>query len=92
MKKLLKSKNLWIFLIALLTTVCASINVINWSFDFDGNDFKWIIVFGVLCVLFSKALEKTNKRLLICSRYIWFCNILLYYAGEHGDNRRSYHL
>lgn len=70
MKKLLESKNLWIFLVALVTTFCVSINVVNGSFNFDGNDFKWILVFGILCVLFSKALEKTDKRLLICSRYI----------------------
>lgn len=37
------------------------------SFYFQGNDFKWIIVGTVLCILFSKALEKYNKRLLICS-------------------------
>lgn len=70
MKKLLKSKNLWIFLVALVTTFSISINVVNGSFQFDGNDFKWILVLGVLCVLCSKALEESDKRLLICSRNI----------------------
>lgn len=68
MKKILKCKNLWIFLISIITTISISLNVVNGSFSFEGNDYKWVLLVAVLCVLFRKALEKYNKRLAICSR------------------------
>lgn len=70
MKKLLKNKDLWIFLVAIITTLSISMNVIGGRFYLDGNNFKWILILGILCILFSKALENSNKRLLICSRYL----------------------
>lgn len=70
MKKLVKSKKLWTFFVALVTTFSIGINVVNGSFQFNGNNFEWVLVLGVLCVLCSKALEKSDKRLLICSRNI----------------------
>ena len=84
MSKIIKYKNLWIFIISIITTFSISLNVINGSFAFEGNDFKWIIVVGILCILFSKALEKYNKRLLICSgiySFIISCFIILGYAA-----------
>lgn len=68
MKKLVKNKNLWIFILSLITTICISVNTINGAFTFHGNDFKWILMVAIFCLLFSKAIEKYNKRLFICSR------------------------
>lgn len=68
MKKVLKCKNLWIFLVSIITTISISLNVVNGSFSFEGNDYKWVLLVAMLCLLFSKTLEKYNKRLAICSR------------------------
>lgn len=70
MQKLTKSKNMWIFILSIITTFSISMNVVNGSFSFDGNNFKWIVLIAILCILFSKALEKYTKRLVICSRTI----------------------
>lgn len=70
MQKIIKLKNIWIFILSIITTVAISLNVVNGSFLFDGNNFKWILLIIVLCVLFSKALEKCTKKLVICSRTI----------------------
>ena len=70
MKQILKNRILWIFILALITTFSISMNIVNGSFMLDGNNFKWILVFGILCVLFSKSIENIEKRLLICSRNI----------------------
>ena len=67
MKKILKSKNLWILIISIVTTICYSVNVVNGEFRFFGNDFKWILMAAILCILFNKALEQKDKRLYICS-------------------------
>lgn len=76
MKKILKNKNFMIFMLSLITTISISIKVVNSSFVFDGNNFIWIFIFGILCVFFNKAIEAINKRLLICSRSlrIYNCN------------------
>lgn len=68
MKKILNNKNLWILIMSIVTTICISIKVVNGSFSFEGNDFRWILLIAVLCIVISKASEKYNKRLLICSR------------------------
>lgn len=70
MKKILQEKNLWIFFVSIITTISISLNVVNGRFSFEGNDFRWILLIAVLCILISKALEKYNKRLFICSRYL----------------------
>lgn len=70
MKKIEKYKNLLILIISALTTVCISLNVVNGSFSFEGNDFRWIIQVAIFCILISKASEKYNKRLFICSRHL----------------------
>lgn len=70
MQKVIKSKNLWIFILSIITTISISLEVVNGAFYFDGNNFKWILLVAALCVLFSKALEKYTKRLVICSRNI----------------------
>ena len=70
MKQILKNRILWIFILALITTFSISMNIVNGSFMLDGNNFKWILVFCILCVLFSKSIENIEKRLLICSRNI----------------------
>lgn len=68
MQRLMKYKNIGIFILSIVTTFSISLNVVNGSFSFEGNDYKWILLIVMLCILFSKALEKTNKRLTICSR------------------------
>ena len=78
MRQLLKNKNLWIFIMSLITTFSISMNVVNGSFMFDGNNFKWILILGILYILFSKAIENANKRLIVCSRNIWIYNIIFY--------------
>ena len=72
LKKLIEYKNLWIFILSIITTLSISLQVVKGSFYFDGNNFKWIVIIGILCILFSKALEKYNKRLLICSAVYGF--------------------
>ncbi len=67
MMKILKNKNLWIIIISIITTMSISINVINGSFRFYGNQFKWVIVLFLIYLLLKKALEKPTKRLIICS-------------------------
>lgn len=70
MGQILKNRKLLIFILALTTTFSISMNIANGSFMLDGNNFKWTLVFGILCVLFSKSTENIEKRLLICSRNI----------------------
>lgn len=68
MKKILNNKNLWILIISIITTICISLKVVNGSFSFEGNDFRWVLLIAILCIVISKAFEKYNQRLLICSR------------------------
>ena len=68
MKKILRNKNLCSLIISIVTTICISVKVVNGSFSFEGNDFRWIVLMTILCIVISKAFEKYNKRLLICSR------------------------
>lgn len=67
MQKILKYKNVLIFILSIITVIAISINVAGNEFVYDGNNFKWVILLIILCVLFSKAKEKYNKRLFICS-------------------------
>ena len=89
MKKILKSKNLWILIISIVTTICYSVNVVNGEFRFFGNDFKWILMAAILCILFNKALEQKDKRLYICSVIYSFIissfAIIGYAAAMPGD-------
>ena len=67
MQKILKYKNTLIFILSIITVIAISINVARNEFVYGGNNFKWVIWLIILCVLFSKAKEKYNKRLFICS-------------------------
>lgn len=67
MQKILKYKNALIFILSVITVIAISINVSGNEFVYSGNNFKWVILLIILCVLFSKAKEKYNKRLFICS-------------------------
>ena len=88
MQKILKSKQLWIFIISIVTTIFMSINVVNNNFIFNGNDYKWILILAILCVLFNKVIEKYNRRLLICSAIYGFviscCAIIGHAASTEG--------
>lgn len=67
MQKILKYKNALIFILSIITVIAISINVAGNEFVYGGNNFKWVILLIILCVLFSKAKEKYNKILFICS-------------------------
>lgn len=67
MEKILKHKKILIFIIAIITTMCISVDVVYGSFKLDGNNFKWIVILGILYILIDKALESGNKRLFLCS-------------------------
>lgn len=67
MGKILKQKKILIFIIAIITTMCISVDVVYGSFELDGNNFKWIVILAILYILIDKALESGNKRLFLCS-------------------------
>lgn len=54
-------------ILAIITTICISIDVVNGSFYMAGNDFKWIIILSILYILLNKAVQNSSKRLIICS-------------------------
>lgn len=81
-----KHKNLLIIAISLITTWCISITNVNNDFIFDGNNFKWIIVLGLIYLLIKNALVKTNKRLLICSGIFGLIISVFAILGYTADN------
>lgn len=88
MEKVAKYKNILILLLSIVTTICISINVINGSFELDGDNFKWIIIVAILCIIFNKSTENIkDKRLIICSAIfgivISLCAIVGYTAEKY---------
>lgn len=67
MKKNLKYKKVLIFILAIITTICMSVDVVYGSFELNGNNFKWIVALATSYIVLNKALESGNKRLFICS-------------------------
>ena len=65
MKKILKYKKVLIFILAIITTMCMSIDVVYGSFELNGNNFKWIIVLATSYILINKALESGNKYAIL---------------------------
>lgn len=60
-------KKIFCFVIALITTFGISMDFIYNIGGFYGNDYRWIIIFAVVCVLISKAFTLYEKRLYKCS-------------------------
>lgn len=60
-------KKIFCFVIALITTLGISMDFIYNIGGFYGNDYRWIIIFAVVCVLISKAFTLYEKRLYKCS-------------------------
>lgn len=67
MEKLIKCKKILILILAIITTICVSVDVVYGSFELDGNNFKWIIILAIFYILINKSLEWGNKRLFIYS-------------------------
>ena len=81
MKKTFMNKKIWIFILSLITTVCMSTNVIENSFRFYGNDFKWLIVLIVLYIFFKYIFQKIEKRRIVCSLSLGLVLTLFYIIG-----------
>lgn len=87
MKKLKEYKKVLIFIIAIITTICISINVVNGPFELYGNNFVWMIVLATTYILIDKALKDGSKRLFICATIfgtvISICAITGYVAEKY---------
>ena len=62
-----KGRKLLSFILAVITTICISLNLMFGTGVFFGNDFKWILILIVMYILINNALENYDKRLYICS-------------------------
>lgn len=62
-----KLKKILFLAISLITTICISLDFMYNIGGFYGNDFRWILIFAVVCVLTSRALMLYEKRLYKCS-------------------------
>lgn len=86
MKKIFKNKNLCIFLLSLITTICISVNLIENKFVFLGNDFKWIILIIVLYVFFKYVLKNIEQRRIKYSCLLGFILSIFYLLGYMAQN------
>lgn len=64
MKKIWKIST---FILALITTICISLNFMVGKEGFFGNDFIWILILAITYILINNALKTYNKRLYVCS-------------------------
>ena len=62
-----KFKKMLCFILSIATTICISLDFIYNIGGFNGNDYRWVIIFAAVCVLISKALGLYEKRLYKCS-------------------------
>lgn len=89
MEKVLKwCKSTIIIIISIITTICINIRIENGTYKLlEGNYFEWIMIAALVYIIISKALEKGNKRLFICSGIlgllISICTIVGYTAGDY---------
>ena len=70
MEKILKHKKILIFIIAIITTMCISVDVVYGSFKLDGNNFKWIVILGILYHIL-KYFKSIYLNILIFSYIIY---------------------
>lgn len=80
-----KLKKIGLAILAIITTIFISIDVVNGSFHMVGNDFKWIIVVAILYILFNKAVENSTKRLIICSSIFGLITSICYITGYTAE-------
>ena len=76
--KFIKSARLWSIIAACIATIGVAINYSDGHMRFEGNDCKWIIMVAVLSFIFGEAIKRKNKRLIICSRNIFFLGFFVF--------------
>ncbi len=85
MGKLKKHKRMVRFILAIITTLCMSVEVVQGSFELDGNHFKWIILLVVIDILLGRAFESGSKRLFICSMFFGFITSIFAITGYTAE-------
>ena len=81
MKNIVNKQKIFSILVAIITTVCTSINVFNNEIRFFGNDFKWILYLCAIYILIMNVFYKKNKRLFICTMIFGLIISFFYCVG-----------